>query len=295
MNLLDVNYIGKGSFKSAQRWTSFYLELDGSFPVLMIFECNIDTYKFFIGTELGKKLLDKYSRIYIMLTSNYEASMSGLLLFLYHLNTKHNCIYTVTIVSAVAFELRDILVRYDPFYEGTLGSSRNMKYYLADINHLDDDNGFKFSSKEPTPMLVKPFNPMLQAEYYAEAIITKVTPVTHYTNYMDGVNRFNGYVIERSIANRTVSLYYSGVYGATDSNEEFEWYLDSKFSKMILAISGYSLSDQRKIMSRILTFRETDILALQNLTLVGFDTDLDEIRYENDINISIKEMRDPIR
>ena len=297
MGLLDVKYIGKGSFKSAQKWTSFYLELDGTFPVLMLFECNIDTYKFFIGTEVGKKLLDKYGRIYIMLTSNYEASTSGLLAFLYYLNTRHDCFYSVAIVSSIAYELSDIFLRYDPFYQGSIGSSRNVKHYLADANHLGDDNEFVINTdaRVVVPNLVKPLNPILQAEYYAEPTTTRITPVSHYPNYPDGVNRFIGYIIERAVGEKKESIYYSGVYGAIDDDSEFKWYLDTNFTKMILAISGYSLEDQRKLMARILALREIDTLALQNLTLVGFDTELDETRYKNDIATAIKETRDPIR
>ena len=84
--MLKPNFIGHGSYRSAINWSSMYVEVEND--VLVIFDCNVDTYKFFAGTTEGNSLLDKYYKYIVVLSSTHEASCSGISMLLKYFETR---------------------------------------------------------------------------------------------------------------------------------------------------------------------------------------------------------------
>lgn len=282
--MMKPHFIGHGSYRSAINWTSMYVEVEND--VLVIFDCNVDTYKFFAGTTEGNSLLDKYYKYIVVLSSTHEASCSGIPMLLKYFETRPRgsiAAYEeeqklMKIITPNKDRLAEYIGMFNRDFEGQVKTYEPERifyeimqtYEMNSVEYIPQFTGFGLWVGEDEKLGMK-------IEYYIvpfpSILITDEQVDLSYASYMLSYSE-NG--------ERKNSIFYNGVSGYAENAVPLDKLFEGN-GTYILTARGIEKKDPDKLMENINKIYEKK-KDIPNIILTGFNSLIDKQNYDNSLN-----------
>ena len=282
--MFTTHFIGYGSHRSAIPWSSFYVEIEDT--VLVIFECNIDTYKFFAGTIEGNNLIDKYDRIIVAASSPYENSIGGLPSLIKYIETrplKSMAAYQdnqkmMKIITPNGERTQEYINLFNRDFDGQVRTYEPERlfyeimqtYEIDQIEYMPQFNGFGLYGSVDEKLGIN-------IEYF-------IVPHPSVIKADESIDlSFCAYMLQY-MENREIkdSIFFTGASGYLPASIPLKDLCNNTSGEIILTMRGLQRQDIDEIMKELEKVKDDE--KIHKITLTGFNSNLDKQKYDNTLS-----------
>lgn len=286
--MIKPQFIGFGSPTSNDTWSSFYVEIEND--VLVIFECNLDTYKFFAGTAKGDELLSKYNKFIIFTSSMTEASISGIPMFIDRFDKRPRTSIEsyqddqkmMKIMCQNADRMNQYIYMFNKNNDGTVKTYEPERLFYEIIQTFSI-NEIEYIPEFSGVCVYKSKDEKLDIDI--EYIIL---PGPSLIGNDDIINmEYSSYIILYNEGENTKeSLYYNGVNGfSIETSNKINLDLRN-FTKSIISVRGIERTNPADVVSSLQRYRSED--KITDIVLTGFNSAAEKRKYDEDLNVLLQ-------